>query len=66
MCAATYRVNQGVRAESVNFISFDFTDRSGNAIATVGSLLRICLGDVPLAGLDWYPTHNEVCMEISS
>ena len=43
MCAATYSVNHGARAESVNFISFDFDGRSGNAIATVGPLLCICL-----------------------
>jgi hypothetical protein len=40
MCAANRRVNLRTRFGIVNFISFDFSDGVGNAIATVGYFLR--------------------------
>ena len=40
MCAANQAVNHRTRPGIVNFISFDFNIRLGNAIATVGYFLR--------------------------
>jgi hypothetical protein len=40
MCAANHGVNHRARSRIVNFISFDFKARVGNAIATVGYFLR--------------------------